>query len=333
MKRTGILAAGNWIIDHIKTIDAWPAQETLSNILRQERANGGSPFNLLVDLAKLGAAFPLQGCGLVGSDEDGEAVLSFCREHSIDTSQIRTTGKVSTSYTDVMSVAGSGRRTFFHQRGANALFGPEHLDLSASTARMFHLGYLMLLDKFDAKGIQHATVAADVLSAASEKGFFTSIDLVTTGSEHFSKTICAALPHVDLCFMNELEAQMVTHLTIRDADGKLQRDQLMQAGAKILRLGLRGFLVVHFPEGAVAFRRGEEPVCVTSIPLKPGEIIGTVGAGDAFAAGVVHGFHENLPVKQCLIQGSLAAAACLRHATTSGGLRPLDQLWQEFARQ
>jgi hypothetical protein len=27
--RKGILGAGNWIVDHIKVIDAWPSQDTL----------------------------------------------------------------------------------------------------------------------------------------------------------------------------------------------------------------------------------------------------------------------------------------------------------------
>src|SRR4051812_34367536 len=30
--RNGILAGGNWIIDHVKIIDTWPAQDALANM-------------------------------------------------------------------------------------------------------------------------------------------------------------------------------------------------------------------------------------------------------------------------------------------------------------
>jgi hypothetical protein len=31
--RSGILAGGNWIVDHLKIIDAWPTQDALASIL------------------------------------------------------------------------------------------------------------------------------------------------------------------------------------------------------------------------------------------------------------------------------------------------------------
>ena len=35
LQRSGILAAGNWIVDHVKLIDAFPDQDALSFILSQ----------------------------------------------------------------------------------------------------------------------------------------------------------------------------------------------------------------------------------------------------------------------------------------------------------
>ena len=64
--RNGILAGGNWIIDHVKVIDTWPEQDALANIFSKARGTGGSPFNVLVDLAIMGAPFPLEAVGLVG---------------------------------------------------------------------------------------------------------------------------------------------------------------------------------------------------------------------------------------------------------------------------
>jgi sugar/nucleoside kinase (ribokinase family) len=63
------------------------------------------------------------------------------------------------------------------------------------------------------------------------------------------------------------------------------------------------------------------------VPSKPVQkIASTVGAGDAFCAGVLYGLHEGWPTLQCLDLGHLAAAACLGHETTTGGLRPVGEL-------
>ena len=55
--RKGILAGGNWIVDQVKIIDLLPQRDKLANILDQAEGTGGSPYNLLVDLSRLGAAF------------------------------------------------------------------------------------------------------------------------------------------------------------------------------------------------------------------------------------------------------------------------------------
>jgi sugar/nucleoside kinase (ribokinase family) len=105
--RRGLLAAGNWIIDHVKTLDAWPEQDGLVNILAHETGNGGGPYNVLKDLARLRAPFPLAGLGLVGDDDDGRAILADCAAHGIDTARLQITSAAPTSYTDVMTVRGT----------------------------------------------------------------------------------------------------------------------------------------------------------------------------------------------------------------------------------
>ena len=79
--RSGLLAGGNWIIDQVKMIDVYPKHEQLANISDQSQGTGGSPYNVLLDLAKLGANFPLVGAGLVGQDSLGEYILNDCRSN------------------------------------------------------------------------------------------------------------------------------------------------------------------------------------------------------------------------------------------------------------
>jgi sugar/nucleoside kinase (ribokinase family) len=78
IQRSGILAAGNWIVDHVKLIDTWPAQETLATIGGEAQSMGGAPPNVLVGLARLGAKFPLEGAGIIGYDAAGDWILEQC---------------------------------------------------------------------------------------------------------------------------------------------------------------------------------------------------------------------------------------------------------------
>src|SRR5688572_14468759 len=173
--RSGVLAGGNWIIDQVKMVDVYPQREQLANIRSQSQGTGGAPFNVLVDLARLEAPFPLSAVGLVGKDSLGDEILAICKKHNIDTKLLRATDQAPTSYTDVMTEIGNGRRTFFHQRGANALWDAEELNFKKTKARIFHLGYLLLLDALDAPDKVFGTHAARILAKAQEAGLKTSV--------------------------------------------------------------------------------------------------------------------------------------------------------------
>ena len=101
--RHGISAAGNWIIDRIKIIDSYPVEGNLANILSVEPpANGGAPYNVLLDLAKLKADIPLQAIGALGDDDNAEFIISDCQRHGVECSQLKRKAGLPTSFTDVM---------------------------------------------------------------------------------------------------------------------------------------------------------------------------------------------------------------------------------------
>jgi sugar/nucleoside kinase (ribokinase family) len=322
--RNGILAGGNWIIDHVKIVDTYPAQDTLANIFSTARGTGGSPYNILVDLALLGAGFPLAAVGLVGEDEDGRSILADCERLKIDAAQLQQTAAAPTSYTDVMTVQSTGRRTFFHARGANALLDVEHFDFSTTTAKIFHLGYLLLLDRLDSPGDKYGTRAAEVLANAQAAGLKTSIDCVSEDSDRFAKVVLPALPHVDLCVMNELEAGRVTGRTVRYGE-TLDRAVLKEAMSALLEAGVREWVVVHFPEGACALGHNGGWHEHGSIRLPDGYIKGAAGAGDAFTAGVLLGWHDGKPMDEALRYGVCAAASNLSDETCTGGIKSISE--------
>ena len=123
--KKGIVAAGNWTLDRVKIIDVWPQEEHLAQVHAEIRSGGGGAHNVLLDLAKMEAPLPLRGIGCVGADDEGSWLIQESREHNIDFSGIRVTPEEPTSFTDVMSVQSTGKRTFFHHKGANKLLEQE----------------------------------------------------------------------------------------------------------------------------------------------------------------------------------------------------------------
>lgn len=325
-ERSGIIAGGNWIADQVKLLDTWPAQDSLANIVSESRGNGGSAYNVLKDLAKLGAPFPLEAVGLIGDDERGRWIATDCAQHRIVTRQLRVEAGAATSYTDVMTVGGTGRRTFFHQRGANALLQPRHFDFSATQARHFHLGYLLLLDALDEPDEAGVPRAATVLRAARAAGLTTSVDVVSAAAGRFQQGVLPVLPWVDCLFVNDYEATQTTGIAVREGD-RLDLGAVAAAVRVMIAAGA-GQVVLHAPEGAYAAGAECDGIWQPALRLEAGEIGGAAGAGDAFAAGFLLGWHEGWNAAQSLRLGVAVAATSLADPTCSDGVRPLIECLQ-----
>ena len=309
--RNGITCAGNWIVDRVKIIDAWPQEERLADVLSETRSGGGGAHNVCIDLARMKAPFPLRAVGIVGDDEDGRWLLAEAFQHAVDISGLHKSKEASTSYTDVMTVRATGRRTFFHSRGANRLLAPRHIESGPS--RILHLAYLLLLDGIDA-------AAPQILQNARAAGVKTSVDVVSDERGRYREVVLPVLDHVDYLFLNDFEAGRCSERELRRPDGAPDREAIRAAAATLWRNNL---VVIHMPEGAFA----KSPEGELWVPSKPvPRVISAVGAGDAFAAGVLFGLHEGWPVQQAVDLGHLAAGACLGHETTTGGLRPVSDL-------
>jgi sugar/nucleoside kinase (ribokinase family) len=323
-KRSGVLAGGNWIVDQVKMIDVYPQREQLANITGETvTGTGGSPYNLLVNFAKLGVDFPLSAAGLVGKDSFGQLILDDCKRFKIDTKFLSATADAPTSYTDVMTEVKGGNRTFFHNQGTNAIWDGKGLDFPKTKARFFHLGYLLLMQTLDGTDKKYGTKAAKLLAAAQAAGLKTSIDAVSEDSDRFASVITPALKYTDYCFLNEIEAGKTAGFKIRKDDGKLDTVALRHAAGALLQLGVGELVVIHFPEGGFVRTRKGEDVLQSSLRIPAKDIVGAAGAGDAFCTGMLLGLHEGWELDKCLQTAVCAAAVCLSHASCTGGMKSL----------
>ena len=323
--RNGILCGGNWIVDHIKVIDTYPGENMLVDIRDEYVSVGGGPNNVLAGLAKLNAGIPLYAMGLVGDDQDGRFIFDELSKLAIDISGLKKTDQKRTSYTDVMSVSGSGNRTFFHYRGTNSLLDIQDFEIQ-SGARIFHLAYLLLLDKLDDMDDDYGVVAARVLDKLQKDGYETSVDVVSSEGGRFKTIIVPCLPYIDYLIINELEAGLTTGRKIRSAAGSINTEQLHLAAQDLIRAGTKKKVIIHFPEGGLVLDRNGDELLLPSYEVSEEEIKGTTGAGDAFCAGCLYAIHEGFDHERMLKFAHACASFNLKNPTSTGGAVSKDEV-------
>lgn len=322
----GIIGAGNWIMDKVKMIDRWPQEGELCNITSLQMGGGGGPCNILFDIAAMQCGIPLYACGVLGQDADGDLLLQQIKDKNIDSSFMSISDTRPTSFTDVMTVISNGRRTFFHNRGANAEFDYCHIAEVDTDAKIFYLGYLLLLDGMDREDSEYGTVAARVLSCMKEKGCKTVVDVVSEDRPKFQKIVPSSLKYTDCLVINEVEAEYCSDIAVRSEDGKININALINAAKHLLDSGVNELVVIHFPEGAVAMEKDGAIYAMESYPMEREDIVGSVGAGDAFCAGIVYGLHEGLSIPDMLKMASVSAFFNLQSATATGGAPEISKL-------
>lgn len=328
MERNGIISAGNWIIDHIKMIDVWPEKGNLANIkLVAGKASGGCAHNVLVNLARLQTGMPLWAGGIVGDDDDGKYIMDEIAGHGIDSRYMSVREGATTSFTDVMSEMQAGARTFFHYRGANALLDYPDLEKMESPAKIFHLGYLLLLDKLDSFDEEYGTVAAKALHMLKLKGYEISIDVVSEQGERFRSVVIPSLQYTDYLICNEIEAGACTGMPLREK-AALCRENLPKAAEYLFSRGVNKMVVIHFPEGGYAMQKNGKELFMPAFNAPQSGIKSTVGAGDAFCAGALYAIHEGFLLPDILRLANANARFNLLSENSTDGAVPLAELQQ-----
>ena len=329
--RHGIALAGNILTDCVKLTDIYPEKGMLANVLSVSTAVGGCVPNTGINLAKIDRQLKVSALGRVGNDEGGKYVVGEMLKNGIDVSGIVTSSTSPTSFSDVMSVASTGERTFFHHRGANAEFSPEDVQISLLNCKMLHIGYILLLDRFDREDEEYGTVMAAFLSRVQEEGILTSIDVVSDSTGEFAKKVIPALRYTDNAFMNEIEGSAVSGLPVRDKEGRLILKNIKRTMEIILSKGVGQRVILHCPEAGFCLHADGAFTIVPSLRLPKGYIKGSVGAGDAFCAGCLYGIYHGFDDRKMLEFASGAAACNLAAQDSVSGMKDKNDILELIA--
>ena len=322
----GIAIAGTIAVDYIKMIDQYPKKGMLGNIVSSSRGVGGCVTNTLCDLPKIDPAIPLYAYGGIGDDENGDFVVRVLKEHNINTDGIvRYQGEM-TAFTDVMTLVATGERTFFNAKGANKVYSYNDLDFDSLSADIFHIGYAFLMDPFDRDDEEFGTVMARALAKAQSMGIRTSMDLVSVDHERYSEIVRPSLKYCNYFIVNEIEAGKTVNLSPYAADGTADENRIRKICELIIDAGVKDLVVIHAPQGGWAMTGSGNFIFVPSLKLPQGYIKGTVGAGDAFCAGMLYGIYKELSVKDALEIACMTAACSLSEYDSISGMKNIEEI-------
>ncbi len=331
MNRKAVAVAGTIVVDSIKTIDTYPDKLELTVIRSIEQALGGLVCNVGIDLARLDPTLPIMAIGYAGADANGEFVRrEMSRYESIDLSCLKHEGI--NTFTDVMTVAATGERTFFTYKGADGLLTAEKL-LSAPLEKcaLLHIGYHLLLDGMDAPDEEYGTQMARALAQAQQMGVQTSLDVVSAKGGDFQRIVPPSLKYVDHFAVNEYEASQITGIELTKG-GKLIAANLPSALYALRKMGVKQRVVIHTPTLAAGLDESDKLVYAPALKLPEGYIRGSVGAGDAFTAGLLYETLRGASLEAALRSANAVAACSLSENSATDGVPTIDEALKLYDR-
>lgn len=315
---TEVLTISDSIVDHILFVDeefisTIPGKKggselvddnLFNKIIRESNAKallypGASAVNMLKGLSQLG-----HDCALIttiGEDDAGKFFLASLVDQGIDlTLQTSSTptGK------SACLVTPDGERTMRTFLGASKENNKLHLkeeDFQGITH--FHLeGYQL----------KHRGLVSNSLLLAKKNNATVSLDLSSFEVVRAHKEFIWELLHngsIDLLFANQQEAEVLTGLPAREASSVIAK----HAAISVITLGEKGCIC---QKGDVQWQC---PACLV-------DVVDTIGAGDLFVSGFLHGYLTQQPVPACARTGTILASHVVQ---VLGAEIPSDH-WEEI---
>ena len=158
---------------------------------------------------------------------------------------------------------------------------------------------------------------ATLFRAARERGLTTSLDpqfVLFPVATPWLTPLAGLLRFTDLLMLDEDEARQIAGTDDLDEAAHF----LQQTGPPVvvIKRGARGSLV----------RSGDRWFEQPAVAVPEAEIVESIGAGDAFDAGLILGLLEGWPIERSVRFATLAAASTLRGAGGTETLASRDEL-------
>ncbi len=273
------LAKNNLTKSMMKLVDETEFKKILSNLKIEETVSGGSVANSIVGLAQLGNDVGF--IGKVSKDELGNKYEEGLKKEKVKYFYSKKEEKSPTG-TCLILITPDSERTMCTFLGIAGKINEDDVNVGAikKSKITFLEGYLWDEGgpkKAFEKAIQNSN---EVAMSLSDKF------CVDRHKTHFLDLVKNKL---DITFANEQEILSLINTK--------NFDEVISFGKNLGKL----IIITRGEKGSIAIHKNEVVECGIQKNLK---IIDLTGAGDLFAAGFLHGYINNLPLKKSLEKGT-----------------------------
>ena len=273
------LTKNNLTKSTMKLVDETEFKKLLSNLKIEQTIAGGSVANSIVGLSQLGN--PVSFIGKVNNDDLGNKYEKSLIDEKVKYSYKKKEEEIPTG-TCLILITPDSERTMCTFLGISGKVSNKDIDETAikNSELIFLEGYLW--DEGEPKAAFDKAINLSTKTAMSLSDPF-CVD------RHKKSFLGLVKNKLDIVFANEQEA-----LSWIDAENF---DELISFSKQLGKL----IVITRGEQGSIAIKNNELVECEIKKNLK---IVDLTGAGDLFAAGFLHGYVNNLTMKQSLEKGT-----------------------------
>ncbi len=285
----------------------------IENAQMFHKRTAGAETNVAIGLSRLGLR--VGWASRLGGDTMGRSLLATMREEGIDCSHVVSDSAQRTGFQFKGRVSdGSDPPVEYHRKGSAAsLMRPDDIDESwLCAARHLHATGVFAAISANCQEVSRRSMA---LMRAAGKTISFDPNLrpsLWASTEQMRDGVNALAAMADWVFPGLEEGRLLTGRDTPEEIAAFYRDQ--GVSLVVIKLGAQG-----------AYYYGDdEHGYVPGVPVD--EVIDTVGAGDGFAAGVISGLLEGLPLVQAVQRGAWIGARAVQVLGDTEGLPTRQEL-------
>ena len=311
-----VICIGAALVDMVAQVERYPEDDDEVFVSDLELLSGGAAANTAAACARLGLCTAFIGkLGL--NDTFGTKIINDFDEISVNTTLLKYSKEQGTGSAYVALNKAGDRRIYAHSGAANYLSKEDIKSEELKATKSIFLSSLKNLEPF----MEAARIGKENRITVVLNPGMLIIEQGLSKIKHL-------LEKIDILILSKREFLTLVSLKEKYLDQKALEEKMHD----LCSFGIKILIVTMGERGAILFNREKSELIP---PNKIDNVIDTTGAGDAFSAGFIYGFVQNLStnfedLKQNVKIGNYVAAMCIQKLGARNGIPSNADLKKHF---
>lgn len=307
-----VICIGAALVDIVAQVERHPAEDDEVFVSDLKLFSGGAAANTAYACAKL--KLKTAFIGKLGRDDTfGTKILNDFNEANVNTDLVKYSNEYKTGSAYVALNKEGDRRIYAHSGAANYLSREDIREDELSSAKILFLSSL--------KNLEPLIIAAEI---GKRKDIPIILNPGMLIIEQGFTNIRELIEKVDILIMSQREFQVLFNLSEENFNLNIAQEK----SENLFSIGIKVLIITIGKSGALLVT----PNIAEVIPsFKPEKVVDTTGAGDAFSAGFINGFIQNLSFKfddlryNAMI-GNFVAGKCIEKLGARNGIPGIEEI-------